>query len=170
MKFLQVLVLIFGLSIFAGAQKAILSGTVYDANGSVVPKVKIAAINEKGEKFEGVTNDEGVYILNLPFNLYDSKTTTNFRIAKYLLVIDKANGFDKFLLKDFKFVPAYSGKMIFDLALDTDNSNCGVAGCIPDSMPVEVHKTELDKTILQRPLENLPKEQNKTKRKTNNKQ
>ncbi len=45
MKILQILVLILGLVTFANAQKAVLSGTVYDGNGSVVTEVKITAIN-----------------------------------------------------------------------------------------------------------------------------
>ncbi|CAN5609571.1 hypothetical protein BH18ACI1_BH18ACI1_03720 [soil metagenome] len=66
MKILQILVLIFGLVVCANSQttdKSILSGIVYDANGSVIIKARVKAINEKGEKFETVTNDEGIYVL-----------------------------------------------------------------------------------------------------------
>ncbi len=48
MKILQILVLIFGLVVCANSQttdKAILSGIVYDANGSVFIKARVKAIN-----------------------------------------------------------------------------------------------------------------------------
>jgi len=40
MKVLQILVLIFGLVILANAQNSVLSGTVYDQDGSVIPNAK----------------------------------------------------------------------------------------------------------------------------------
>jgi hypothetical protein len=171
MKFLQILVLILGLTILVNAQKAILSGTLYDATGAVIPKSKVTVINERGEKFEVLTNDDGVYSLSLPFNSYDAKTSSaNFRIAKFEIVVDlEYRGFEKFSVRDFKFVPAYSGKMIFDIALDSRNPEpCGYAGadCL-ESPIVENTKEKVQNKILQRPLEELPKEQNKTKRKNN---
>jgi len=168
MKILQILVLIFGLVIFADALKAVLSGTIYDANGAVIPETKITAINEKGEKFETKTNSEGIYVLNLPFNLYDTRTSSNYKIAKYEIVVDREKGFEKFVLKEFKFVPTYKGKMNLDIALDVYNTNCGVAGCLPYLQFVESQQSEVSNKILQRPLEKLPKEQNKSKRKNKN--
>jgi len=165
MKAFQILALIFGLVVLTNAQKPVLSGTVYDASGAVVPGAKVTAIGEKGERFEAETNDEGVYILNLPFNLYDSKSvSSDFRIAKYEIIVDLTNrGFEKFVLKDFKFVPSYKGKMNLDIALDTDNSNCGAGGCLPPEPPVESNKREVSGSILTRVLEELPKKQNTSK-------
>jgi hypothetical protein len=120
MKFLQILVLTFGLAIFVNAQsseKAGLFGNVYDANGSLIVGARITAINERGEKFEAVTNEDGNYTLNLPFNRY-SPNLRNFKVAKYEITVVKENGFEKFVLKDFKFVPSYKGKMNLDFALD----------------------------------------------------
>ncbi|HEX8369547.1 MAG TPA: hypothetical protein VF604_13455 [Pyrinomonadaceae bacterium] len=58
--------------------------------------------------------------------------------------------------------------MNLDIALDADNSNCGAGGC-PETLPVESNKREVSDKILQtRPLEELPKEQNKSKRKKKN--
>ncbi len=166
MKFLQILVLILGLTILVNAQKAILSGTLYDATGAVIPKSKVTVINERGEKFEVLTNDDGVYSLSLPFNSYDAKTSSaNFRIAKFEIVVDlEYRGFEKFSVRDFKFVPAYSGKMIFDIALDSRNPEpCGYAGadCL-ESPIVENTKEKVQNKILQRPLEELPKKPNKS--------
>jgi len=145
---------------------SILSGTVYDAVGAVMSEVKVTAINEKGEKFEAMTNDDGVYSLSLPFNSYDAKTSSaNFRITKFEIIVDlEHRGFEKFSVKDFKFVPAYSGKMIFDIALDSRNPEpCGYAGedCL-ESPILEIEKGKVQNKILKRPLEELPKKPNKS--------
>lgn len=100
---------------FANARNAVLSGNVYDANGSLIVQAKVTAINERGEKFETLTNDEGIYVLNLPFNQYNSKD--NFKIAKYEITVTK-EGFEKNLMRDFKFVPSSKSKMNLDFALD----------------------------------------------------
>ena len=131
MKILQILVLILGLSIFANAQKAILSGAVYDANGSVIVEAKVTAINDKGAKFVTLTNDEGIYSLDLPFNSYDSKTSANFKMTKYEITVEQKH-FKKYVLKDFNFIPSYKGKMNLDIALDVDNSICDIRGCPRD--------------------------------------
>ena len=171
MRISQVLVLIFGLTIFVNAQKAFLSGTLYDAVGAVIPEVKVTAVNEKGEKFETVTNNDGVYSLSLPYNLYEARTSSaNFKIARFEIIVDlEYRGFEKFVVKDFKFIPAYSGKMFFDIALDTKNPEpCGYAGADCLKTPIlEDTKGKVQNKILQRPLEKLPKKQNKTKRKNN---
>ena len=131
MKFLQILVLIIGSVGFISAQtngKAVLSGTVYDANGAVIPDAVVSVTNEKGENFATLANGEGIYVLNLPFNLYDTKKT-DFRLMKYEIIVRKEH-FEKFVLKGFKFVPSTKGKMNLDIALDLDNSNCGAGGCL----------------------------------------
>ncbi len=173
MKFLQVLILISGLVVFVNSQtnnKAVLSGTVYDANGAVIPETKITVINEKGEKFETVTNDEGFYMLDLPYNLYNTKSSADFKIAKYEMIFDKENaGFEKFVLKGFKLVPSYKGRMIVDVALDARNPEpCGYSGAECLSTPViKTEEVKISDKILQRPLEKSLKEQNKRKNKNN---
>ena len=160
MKFLQVLILMFTLLVYANAQKAVLTGAVYDAVGAVIVKAKVTAVNEKGEIFETETNDEGIYSLNLPYNNYDARTSSaNFKISKYEIVVDLENrGFERRVIKDFKFIPAYTGKMFFDIALDSKNPEpCGYGGA--DCL----QKTDRD---LQKPLETLPKAKN-NKRKNN---
>ncbi len=170
MKILQILVLIVCSTVFANAQKAILTGTLYDAGGAVIPKAKVTAVNEKGETFVTETNDEGIYSLSLSYNNYDSKTASvNFKISKYEIIVDLENrGFEKRIIKDFKFIPAYSEKMLFDIALDTKNPEpCGYAGadCLQETT-VETEKPKLSDKILQKPLETLPKAKN-NKRKNN---
>ena len=107
----------------------------------------------------------------MPFNSYDAKTSsTKFRIAKFEIVVDlEYRGFEKFYIKDFKFTPAYSGKMFFDIALDTKISvPCGYAGadCL-ESPIIETSKEKVQNKILKKPLVELPKKRNKNKRKIN---
>lgn len=129
MKFLQILVLIFGLAVSVTAQRAVLSGTITDKSGAVIPNARIFAMSETDKKFEAVTNDQGIYILNLFFDSSDT-TSDKSKMAKYEITIDAENrGFKKFILKDFKFVFSPDGKMNFDIALDALNPEpCGYSG------------------------------------------
>lgn len=115
MKVLQTLVLILSLAVLVNAQKTVLTGSVYDANGAVVVNSKVTAVNQKGEKFENYTNDDGVYTLNLPYNEY--QPAYSFKVAKYDITVE-AHGFEKFTLKDFKVTGKYAKKMQLDFALD----------------------------------------------------
>jgi hypothetical protein len=96
---------------------AVLSGSVYDANGYLITQAKVTAINEKGDMFETQTNSNGIYILRLPFNPYKAGDY-RFRVSKYEIIVEK-EGFEKGIIRNFKFVPAFNnGKMKLDFALD----------------------------------------------------
>src|SRR5262245_47575609 len=44
------------------AQEAVLTGTVTDSTGAVLPGVTVGAVNEaKGNRFESVTDERGIY-------------------------------------------------------------------------------------------------------------
>lgn len=92
-----------------------LSGTVYDANGARIFKAKVTAVNQKGEKFETLTNDEGAYTLNLTY--IPIVPGFSYKMAKYDITVEAA-GFETFTLKDFKVTGKYTAKMQLDLALD----------------------------------------------------
>ena len=112
MKILQVLVLIFGLSFFANAQKVDLSGKIYDASGAVIPGIKILAHSE-GLRFEQTTNEEGLFILSLPLGIYNleiNPRTENF------------NGFQNISLKNYRVVSTDNGKLNLDFSLPTADS------------------------------------------------
>jgi hypothetical protein len=160
MKILRILASIMMLSIFVHAQTSVLTGTVYDATGAVIPKVKITVTNEKKENFETVTSGEGVYVLNLLYNPYDTKNAFNFKIMKYEIRVEKANGFDEFVLRDFRFIPSSDkGKMYFDFALDVYfDSNCGAGGSLPAPEKIELPETKISNEFLRKPLEKLPKD------------
>ena len=115
MKILQTLILIFGLAVFANAQKTNLSGTVYDANGAVIVKSKVTAVNQKGEKFETLTNEDGVYKLDLTY--IPVEPGFSYKMAKYDITVEAA-GFEKFTLQNFKVTGKYTAKMQLDFALD----------------------------------------------------
>lgn len=104
------------LKIIKKINSAILSGSVYDANGYLITQAKITATNEKGEKFETQTNEDGTYILNLPYNPYDGGDY-KYKVSKYEIIVEKW-GFEKGIISNFKFVPSSNGKMILDVALD----------------------------------------------------
>ncbi len=156
MKILLVLVLVLSLVIVANTQ--VLTGTVYDAQGALIPKVK--AINEKGKVFETETNDEGIYSLNLPFNDFTKISSKQFKISKYEIVVE-CGGFEKNILKDFKFISAYPNEMILDVSLDGANPEpCGYSGadCLPD-LPekIESNNSEISNKISEQALEKKPK-------------
>lgn len=101
-------------------------GTIYDANGAVIVKAQVLAVNENGERFLAITDDEGIYSLSLPFNSYDSRNSSvDFKTLKYEITVE-AEHFEKKVLKDFRFIPSYKGVMNLDFALDVAAShNCG---------------------------------------------
>lgn len=61
MKFLQILVLILGLVTLANAQKSILSGTIYDQDGAIIPNAEVKLKNKKNKIYKAKTSDDGVY-------------------------------------------------------------------------------------------------------------
>jgi hypothetical protein len=164
-KVLQILVLIIGSVVSASAQKAVLSGTVYDPTGAVIPRVNVEFTTSKGEKFKSFTNEEGFYWIFLPKSKYELPSSNDLnktanKLIKYEIVFNDNpySGFQKFVIKDF----ILSGKMQLDIALEAKSTK-------PTSITDDM-ETEISNKVLQtRPLEQLPKEQNKPKRKNKNK-
>lgn len=120
MKLFGIVVLTLALTNVANSQsnnKSFPTGTVFDANGAVVAKAKVTAVNSKGENFETRTNEDGVYSLQLVFSKYDTNSSTTFKEAKYDIFVDSP-GFVRSITKGFVFVTAYTGKMQLDIALE----------------------------------------------------
>lgn len=125
MKYLSILFLVLVSVILASAQstgQSKLTGTVYDANGAVVGGAKVSAIDGKGQKLETVTNQDGVFVLELAFSRYDTNSVKKFKEAKYDIVVSSP-GFNTSVTKGFVFVPAYGGKMQLDVALEVGPCN-----------------------------------------------
>ncbi len=149
MKFLQILVLIFGLFAVISGQKTILSGTVTDKWGAIIPNAKVEAKNLKGEIASTRTNNDGRYQLDLNEGEYSIEITLT--------------PFDKFSLLDYWVIY----KMQLDVALQCKNCEI-IDHDLLKSEPtqrIETKEAKISNRVLQRPLEKLPKEQNKTKRK-----
>jgi hypothetical protein len=118
MKWLGILGFVLTFTIAASSQakyKSVLTGTVYDAQGSVVVKAKVRAVDVRGNKFETVTNEEGDYVLTLPFNKYDQ--TRGFKESKYDIFVESL-GFKRSETKGYVFIPVHSGKMHLDIGLE----------------------------------------------------
>jgi hypothetical protein len=54
-------------------KKVVLSGTVYDINGAVIPFSHVLAQSPAGKEYRATTNDEGVYKIELPIDIYAIK-------------------------------------------------------------------------------------------------
>ena len=120
MRFIAASAFLLCIAMIVNAQQSILTGTIYDAYGSVVMKAKVTATDPKGKRFEAVTDDEGRYHLRLLYNEYGKKSP--FAMMKYKIAVDATTqGFKIVTIKDFNFVPAFGGKMFLDVALDGRN-------------------------------------------------
>lgn len=51
-------------------KKVVLTGTVYDIKGSVVAGGHVVAQNSAAKEYRATTNDEGVYKIELPIDIY----------------------------------------------------------------------------------------------------
>lgn len=103
MKVLQILVLMFGLSVLANAQKVVLSGKITDTNGGVIPQVKVVLIENKNS-FSTITNDDGYYSLQIPAGIY-------------LIEFYGVAGFLKTNVENYRVAPT---KMNLDIVLEVD--------------------------------------------------
>lgn len=87
MKILQILVLTFCFVAFANSQTVLITGTIYDEQGAVITQTNVKAVNEKGEKIENLTDEAGIFTINVP-------------VGKYSLEFYKY-GFTKTIVTDF---------------------------------------------------------------------
>lgn len=88
---------------------SILSGKVFDRNGAVVVGSKVSLAGDNGTRVGAVTNDEGIYHVDLPAGFY------NLQI--------RANGFSTFSLECYQ-VPS-DGRVNLDVTLKVN----GESGC-----------------------------------------
>ncbi len=88
MKVLQILALMFGLTLFVNAQNTeksfILSGTVFDSEKAVIVGTEITAENKDGRRFKTTSDEKGFYKLSIPFGEYTLVFhKEGFKITKY---------------------------------------------------------------------------------------
>ncbi|HMU32503.1 MAG TPA: carboxypeptidase regulatory-like domain-containing protein [Pyrinomonadaceae bacterium] len=117
-----VLSLAIGLSVVAQTSVVTskLKGTVYDAQGSVVVKAKVTAVNPSKKKFETFSDENGEYEIALPYNKYDS--SRKFEEAVYDISVESP-GFTTTVIKSYVFIPSQFGMMQLDLALRLEPLN-----------------------------------------------
>jgi hypothetical protein len=97
---------------------SILSGKVFDRNGAVVVGSEVTLAGDKGTRFGAVTNDEGIYRVDLPAGFY------NLQI--------RADGFSNFSLECYQ-VPS-EGRVNLDVTLKVNHeSGCESGACKDDS-------------------------------------
>jgi hypothetical protein len=149
MKVLMILVLSVGLVVAANGQKAFLSGTVTDKFGAVIPKAKVEAKNNEGKFFSTRTNNFGDYQIELVEDEY---------IIEITLM-----PFNKFLVPNYWVIY----KMRLDAVLQCKSCEITEHDFSKPTQIIQPPKAKISDKILLRPLEKLPKEQNKTKRKNN---
>ena len=104
MKIFQILVLIFGLTVFINAQKENLSGKVYDQAGAIISETRISLTNKEGKKFVTYTNDDGAYQVSIPSGIYLFE-------AEY----PKHQGWKKFIIEKYEIASVV--KMTLDIIL-----------------------------------------------------
>ena len=118
MKFLQVLVLILGFVFIVNAQKATLSGTVYDQKGEVISEAKVIIQNKNGKQYETLTNADGKYKIDLPYTAYKTADDVrNLFITRYTITV-LSTGFRIAEIKEFIFTKPKSGNMQIDITLE----------------------------------------------------
>lgn len=87
-----------------------LSGRVFDRNGAVVVGSEVSLGGYRGSKYKTLTNDEGIYLFELPAGLYSVQI--------------RANGFSMFSLDCYQ-IPT-EGRMNLDVTLQVN----GESGCM----------------------------------------
>lgn len=113
MKVLQILALMFVFYVVAGnaqtitdrSEKSILSGTVFDEQGAVIQRAKITFTNQAGNEFIVLSNDDGVYKIEL-------------NEGKYKIEFSK-EGFQNSVIDVYKL--AFKTNMQLDISLDVGN-------------------------------------------------
>lgn len=83
-------------------EPAILSGTVFDDKGAVIPQTKISFTDSKGKVFKTFTNDDGVYSIELSE-------------GKYKVEFNKEN-FSPYRIENY-YIP-FKTKMYLDISLE----------------------------------------------------
>lgn len=137
MKVLNLGVLLLALNLFCNAQNAILTGAVYDHNGSRIANAKITAIDTYGMKYKAITDETGVYSLELPYIVRKPVVTNG--LIRYDVAVTAA-GFKRSITKSFAFVSGSDGKMHLDIALE-------VAGVVTDKSGFFVNKKRAKREV-----------------------
>jgi len=106
MKFLQILVLILGLFIFANAQNATLTGNVYDKHGSLIQYAAVKAKSKDGKEYTTKSNEDGIYEIELVNGTYSIEFSANL--------------FETYTIQNYRVSSAYKLKLNLDVILEVE--------------------------------------------------
>lgn len=101
-----------------GKSNTTVTGTVYDINGSAITLSRVIAYSLDGKEYEAMTNDEGVYKIQVPLAVYT--------------IVATAPEFCLKRVSHFRVVKATSGKMSLDMVLEVADER---KPCAIESMP-----------------------------------
>lgn len=150
MKVLRVLILMFWVVVFANAQNAYLNGIVTDELGAVIPNAEIKVEERNGEIFSIRSKYDGTYRLELKNGIYQieiiKQPFQSFIVVDYLVKENQERQLNVALLcKDCKIIEDYFTSEPTEI--------------------IQIPEIEISEKISGKPLENMPKAQNKTNRK-----
>lgn len=155
MRILQVLALIFGLTIFTNAQTE--SANLFLLRGKIIyQKIKLNEVvriffQDKDNFYQTKVNADNSFEIKLSKGIYQVE-----------IIAD--NGFI-----GYKFENTKIGEADF-VTFDTEKSSFATLYCpqITNDISIQIDEPKLSNEINLKPLQELPKAQNKTKRKINN--
>ena len=119
-------------------KKVVLTGKVYDINGAVIMSSQVVAGNSAGKEYRATTNDEGVYKIELPIDIYAIKVD--------------APGFCPSRVRFFRLRNSPSGVMPYDFVLDVSDGDrpCKQKSLIekePKKQERKIRKPEIFRSI-----------------------
>ena len=110
----------------ANAPKMILTGTIYDINGAVIPRGHVTAASVDGNKFEAITNNEGTYKFEISLGVYR--------------ITSSAPGFCSSTVERFIVINSTFGKMSLDLVLEVPDNQPGCRHEMTIKKPRKSHR------------------------------
>lgn len=119
-----------------------LTGTVLDDYGAVIVGAKIVALGKDGTRLEAVVDENGAYVIKLPF-------------GDYILQISK-EGFCPTVFREYRIVNSTYGKMSLDIALSVKGSH---TICSQSDIPTKSGETEKNKSEKHKSINKSIKEQ-----------
>lgn len=130
-----------------------LKRTVYDHYDAVIHNVEVVGTNKNGEKFNAQTNDFGVFFLKMSAGFYDISVESPGFCPQTKENINVSESRDEKLTVKFK------------LKILTTHIPCEGVVFTGNEVLIEDKTIKISNKISTKPLEELPKKQNKNKRK-----
>jgi hypothetical protein len=98
------------------AQKVVLKGTIADESGAVISNTKVTATNSERKAFQALTNEDGVFQLELLSGVYSIEF--------------EATGFQVYKIEKYKIAPLVNCRMNLDIVLEVRDCNDPSVRCL----------------------------------------